>query len=121
MGVAGVYFRPARQPRMMSHTKVNYEETETRYGMHFLREPLDCENHGVTVVDAEPGWEGPEHEHGERDHEEVYLLVEGDATITVEGEELALEAGDAVRVAPGATRQVTNGDIQSQFVITGAP
>jgi mannose-6-phosphate isomerase-like protein (cupin superfamily) len=51
----------------------------------------------------------------------VYLLVEGDATITVEGEELALEAGDAVRVAPGATRQVTNGDIQSQFVITGAP
>jgi mannose-6-phosphate isomerase-like protein (cupin superfamily) len=105
----------------MSHTKVNYEETESTYGMNLLREPLDCENHGVTVVDAEPGWEGPEHEHGEQDHEEVYLLVEGEATITVEGEELALESGDAVRVAPGATRQVTNGDSQSQFVITGAP
>ncbi|WP_435076143.1 cupin domain-containing protein [Halococcus sp. AFM35] len=97
----------------MSHTKVNYEETETTHGMNFLREPLDCEGHGVTVVDAEPGWEGLEHEHGDEGHEEVYLLVEG--------EELSLESGDAVRVSPDATRQVTNGDTQSQFVITGAP
>ena len=105
----------------MSHTKVNYEETETTHGMNFLREPLDCEGHGVTVVDAEPGWEGLEHEHGDEGHEEVYLLVEGEATITVEGEDLSLESGDAVRVSPDATRQVTNGDTQSQFVITGAP
>lgn len=75
----------------------------------------------MTVVDAEPGWEVPEHEHGEQDHEEVYLLVEGEATIAVDGEELSLESGDAVRVAPDATRQVTNGDTQSRFVITGAP
>ena len=43
----------------MSHSKVNYEETETTYEMHFLRDPLDCENHGLTVVDADPGWEAP--------------------------------------------------------------
>jgi len=105
----------------MSYSKVNYEETETNYGMHFLRDPLDCEDHGVTVVDAEPGWESPEHEHGDNDHEEVYLLVTGEATITVDGEDVPMEAGDAVRVPPGATRQITNGDTQSQFVLTGAP
>lgn len=105
----------------MSYSKVNYEQTETQYGMHFLREPLDCEDHGLTVVDAEPGWESPEHEHGEEDHEEVYLLVEGEATITIDGEDVSLGAGDAVRVSPGMTRQITNGDTQSQFVISGAP
>ena len=104
----------------MSHSKVNYEETETTYGMHFLRDPLDCEDHGLTVVDADPGWEGPEHEHGDEDHEEVYLLVEGEATITVDGEDVSLSAGDAVRVSPGATRQLTNGDTRSRLVITGA-
>jgi mannose-6-phosphate isomerase-like protein (cupin superfamily) len=105
----------------MSYSKVNYGEAETKYGMHFLRDPLDCEDHGVTVVDAEPGWEGPEHEHGEEDHEEVYLLVEGEATITVDSEDVSLDAGDAVRVSSGTTRQLTNGDTRSQFVITGAP
>lgn len=105
----------------MSYTKVNYEETETSYGMHFLRDELGCEDHGVTVVDADPGWEGPEHEHADEDHEEVYLLVEGSATVTVDGEEVPMESGDAVRVPPEATRRITNGDTESQFVLTGAP
>jgi len=105
----------------MSHTKVNYEETESTYGMHFLRDELDCEDHGVTVVDADPGWQNPEHDHGDEDHEEVYVLVSGEATITVDGEDVPMEAGDAVRVSPGATRELTNGDTESQFVITGAP
>ena len=105
----------------MSYSKVNYEETETSSGMHFLRDELGCEGHGVTVVDAEPGWENPEHEHGDENHEEVYFLVEGKATITIDNEDVAMDAGDAVRVPPGATRQVTNGDTQSLFVITGAP
>jgi len=105
----------------MAYSKVNYEATEANSGMHFLRDPLECEDHGVTVVDAEPGWEGPEHEHSENDHEEVYLLVDGEATITIDSEEVPVEAGDAVRIPPGATRQITNGETHSQFVLTGAP
>jgi mannose-6-phosphate isomerase-like protein (cupin superfamily) len=105
----------------MSHSKVNYEETDTKYGMHFLRDELGCEDHGFTVVDAEPGWEGPEHEHGDQDHEEVYFVVDGEATITVDGENVDMQTGDALRISPGATRQVNNGDTESQFVITGAP
>ena len=105
----------------MSHSKVNYEETETSHGMHFLRDELGCEDHGVTVVDADPGWEGPEHDHADEGHEEVYLLVEGDTTVTIDGEEVPMEAGDAVRVPPEASRQITNGDTRSKLVLTGAP
>ncbi|ESP90056.1 cupin domain-containing protein [Candidatus Halobonum tyrrellensis] len=105
----------------MSYTKVNYEETETSHGMHFLREELGCEDHGVTVVDADPGWEGPEHDHADENHEEVYLLVDGEATVTVDDEEVTMESGDAVRVPPEATRRIENGDVESTFVLTGAP
>ena len=105
----------------MSYSKVNYEETGTSYGMHFLRDELDCEDHGISVVDADPGWEGPEHDHSDENHEEVYFLVEGEATVTVDDEDVSLEGGDAVRVPPDASRQITNGDTQSQFILTGAP
>nr|WP_198668082.1 cupin domain-containing protein [Saliphagus sp. LR7] len=107
---------------MMSYTKVNYEETETSHGMHFLRDELECTDHGFTVVDAEPGWEGPEHEHDDQDHEEVYFLVDGEATVTIDNDDdVSLEPGDAVRIPPDATRQIVNGDTDSQIILTGAP
>jgi len=106
----------------MSHNKVNYHDVEpVGEAMHFLRNPLDCETVGVTVVDPEPGWTGKEHDHADADHEEVYLLVEGEATVTVDGEDVHLRAGDALRVPPGATRQIHNGDTESTFVLVGAP
>jgi len=106
----------------MSYTKVNYENVDAVAGaMHFLRDPLDCETVGVTVVECEPGWTGKEHDHADEDHEEVYLLLEGAATVHVDGESVAMTAGDAVRVPPEATRRIENGDGESTFVLAGAP
>jgi quercetin dioxygenase-like cupin family protein len=106
----------------MTHTKVNYRDVEPiGEAMYFLRDALDCENLGVTVVDAEPGWSGKEHDHVESDHEEVYILVDGAGSLTVGGETLELTVGDAVRVSPDAVRQLHNGDVESTFVIVGAP
>ncbi|QGN06510.1 cupin domain-containing protein [Halorhabdus sp. CBA1104] len=106
----------------MAYTKVNYEDVDPVAGsMHFLRDPLDCETVGVTVLDCEPGWSGKAHDHAEQNHEEVYLLVEGEATVTVDGEDVSMEAGDAVRIAPDATREIQNGEIESTFVLVGAP
>ena len=105
----------------MSHTSVSYDEVEPRApGMHFLRDALDCDQLGITVLDATAGWEGKEHDHDHDDQEEVYLLVEGAATLTVDGEDLALDPGDAVRVDPGATRDLAFSE-ESQMVIVGAP
>jgi mannose-6-phosphate isomerase-like protein (cupin superfamily) len=106
----------------MAHTKVRYDDVDPVAGaMHFLRDPLDCEQLGITVAECDPGWEGKPHDHGEENHEEVYLLTEGEATVTVDGEDVSLSPGDALRVAPGARRQIHNGDSESTFVVVGAP
>lgn len=105
----------------MSYSKQNYGDVEPRApGMHFLRDALDCEQLGMTVLEAGPEWEGMEHDHADDEHEEVYLLVDGIGEITVEGETVTLEPGDAVRVAPDANRQLSFDD-ESLMVIAGAP
>ncbi|WEL17279.1 MULTISPECIES: cupin domain-containing protein [unclassified Halorhabdus] len=106
----------------MTYTKVNYEDVEpVAESMHFLRDALACETVGVTVLDCEPGWSGKAHDHAAEEHEEVYLLVDGEATVTIEGEEVEMESGDAVRVPSEATREIRNGETESTFVLTGAP
>jgi mannose-6-phosphate isomerase-like protein (cupin superfamily) len=102
--------------------QVNYHDTEAvAEGMHFLRDPLNCERLGVTVLEADPGWEGKPHDHANTDHEEVYLLVKGEAEVDVAGDTHELEAGDAIRVDPSAERQIRNGDAESLLVLAGAP
>lgn len=106
----------------MAYTKIDYRGIDpVNEGMHFLRDALGCDQLGVTVVECNPRWTGLEHDHGDEAHEEVYVLVEGEATVTVEGDEVDLTAGDVLRVDPDATRQIHNGDTESLFVLIGAP
>lgn len=106
----------------MPYTKANYREVEpVADAMHFLRDPLECEQLGVTVIKCDPGWTGKKHEHAADDHEEVYLLLDGAAIVTVDGEDIELTPGDAIRIAPEATRQIQNGDTESTVVVVGAP
>ncbi|MFC7097238.1 cupin domain-containing protein [Halobaculum marinum] len=106
----------------MGYTRVNYRDVDAvGGGLHFLRGPLECERLGVTVIECDPGWTGKLHDHASDDHEEVYLLVEGEATVVVDGERVSLTAGDAIRISPEATRRIHNGDTESTFVLAGAP
>jgi quercetin dioxygenase-like cupin family protein len=106
----------------MAYSKVAYTDVEpVAEGMYFLRDALDCERIGMTVLDCEPGWTGKEHDHADDGQEEVYLLVEGEATVVVEGEPVEMEGGDALRVAPDAARRIENGETESTFVLVGAP
>lgn len=106
----------------MGYTETNYTDVEpVADAMYFLRDPLDCENLGVTVIECEPDWAGKEHDHAEEGHEEVYLLVSGEATVVVDGEEVPMGEGDAVRISPEASRRIENGDAESRFVLVGAP
>lgn len=106
----------------MSYTKVNYADVDpVAGGLHFLRDELGCEHLGVSVLSCEPGWAGKPHDHAEDNQEEVYVLIEGEATVTVEGADVPMAAGDALRVAPESRRRITNGDVASTFVLVGAP
>jgi mannose-6-phosphate isomerase-like protein (cupin superfamily) len=105
----------------MSYTKATYTDgNERAEGMFFLRETLDCDNLGLTVVDVEEGWAGMEHDHGDGDHEEVYYLADGAVTIVVDDESVPMAPGDAVRVAPSATRRL-HAEEPSRLVVAGAP
>lgn len=101
------------------------------YGsMHFFREPLGCERVGVTLLELAPGAKGKAHDHAETDHEEVYLVVDGELTVTIdadsekreEGTEVVLAAGEAIRLTPETHRQLHNrGDGPVRAVLVGAP
>jgi len=105
--------------RMPTNT-IDYEDVEPRAGaMHFLRDSLGTEAVGVTVVAPDEDWNGVEHDHAEDDHEEVYLLVEGSASVTVDGETVPLEPGETIRVDPGERRRIEAG-AGSLLVLAGA-
>lgn len=98
-------------------------------GMWFFREPLDCENLGMTLLELEPGGMGKAHDHAADRQEEVYLVVDGELTIQLGGsedepadEEVTLDVGEAIRVAPETRRQLHNhGDERVRIAIAGAP
>ncbi|AGB17123.1 uncharacterized protein, possibly involved in glyoxylate utilization [Halovivax ruber XH-70] len=103
-------------------TTANYTDVDATAGaLHFMRDELDCEELGFSVLECDPEWEGMEHDHADDGQEEVYYLVDGSATVTVEGEEITMEPGDAIRLAPEETRQIRTGDTTSTFVMAGAP
>lgn len=103
-------------------TTANYTDVDATAGaLHFMRDELDCEELGFSVLECDPEWEGMEHDHADDGHEEIYHLVEGSATVTVDGEEVPLEPGDAIHLPPDAERKITNGDEASTFVLAGAP
>lgn len=104
------------------YSKTNYADVEpTLDAMYFLQDALDIEHFGITVVECEPGWSGREHDHSDQTHEEVYLLVEGEATVTVDGEAIKMESGDAIRIGSEATRNIESVETESTFVLVGAP
>jgi mannose-6-phosphate isomerase-like protein (cupin superfamily) len=107
---------------MSTYKRVNYREIEpVSGGMHFLREPLDSEKVGVTITRCEPNWKSRPHDHAENGHEEIYVLIEGTATVVIDGESVNMEDGDAVWIPPQATRQIRNDDEECAFVLVSAP
>ncbi|MCQ4331908.1 cupin domain-containing protein [Natronomonas sp. F2-12] len=97
-------------------------------GMWFFRDALGCENLGMTLLELEPGGEGKPHDHAGENHEEVYLVVDGELTVELgeaEGEfesEETLAAGEAIRVAADTWRRLENaGDDPVRVAIAGAP
>ena len=106
----------------MSYQKVNYAEVEpVADAMHFLSEPLESEQLGVTMVRCKPGWRGMKHDHRDNKHEEVYVLIEGGAEVTVDDDLVEMVPGDALWIPPECTRQIRNGDEESAFVLVSAP
>jgi uncharacterized cupin superfamily protein len=71
-----------------------------------LRRLLGVTSFGINLILLRPGQQGRIHRH--RHQEEVYLVLEGQLTLAIEGEEHSLESGELARVGPEVRRQLIN-------------
>ena len=75
------------------------------------RAELGVTSFGMQVLDLPANLtEGyPTHDHAETGQEEVYIVLSGSGTMTIDGDDVALEQGVAVRVGPEARRGLVTG------------
>jgi quercetin dioxygenase-like cupin family protein len=86
------------------------------------RKTLGVNAFGMNVVDIGPGGQIPEHTEEERDHEEVFIVLDGDAVAVVDGMEQPAPSGTFVRVSPAVRRQIRNdGGGPARILIVSAP
>lgn len=107
---------------MSDYTVVDASDVEAMRGaFRKMRLALGTNAFGINQIELPPGASGPEHDEEDTTHEEVYVVIAGTGTLSVAGEEVALEAGRYVRVGPTVSRQMTAGDGGITFIAVGAP
>lgn len=85
-----------------------------------IRKALGATAFGINEVRLPPDAAGMEHDEAETGHEEVYLVLDGNGLVTVDGESVAVAAGDYLRVDAAATRQLRAGAAGMRIVVVGA-
>lgn len=98
---------------MSDYSSKRIDEMEADFGGAFkkARAELGVTAFGMQILDLPPNLtEGyPEHDHAETGQEEVYAVLRGSGTMTVAGEEIALDPEVLVRVGPGEKRGLKSG------------
>jgi len=85
-----------------------------------LGKQLEASALGARMWRLEPGQASTKHKHFEQ--EELYVLLEGEGRVRVEGEVLTLAPLDSLLVEPGTVRQPFNDTEADQlWLVVGAP
>lgn len=91
----------------MSETDVSFAKLEPSEGrFQQLRAQLGLSSFGLNLLTLQPRQRGRVHAHERQ--EEVYLVLEGELTLGLEGDERVLGKGELVRVGPDVRRQLVN-------------
>lgn len=87
---------------------VGFTQIESTTGERFvsLRRELGISTFGMNLIALQPGQAGRIHRHERQ--EEAYLVLEGQLSLMLEGEEHRLGPGGLARVAPSVRRQLVN-------------
>jgi mannose-6-phosphate isomerase-like protein (cupin superfamily) len=97
---------------MNGYTAKTIDELATIHGgaVKLAGAELGVESFGLQVLDFPAGFEHyPEHDHAADGQEEVYVVLQGSADFTVDGERVPLAAGGMLRVAPKSRRRLDPG------------
>jgi uncharacterized cupin superfamily protein len=86
----------------------------------FLSRPMGCKGIGFSFVRCKPG-QGASYVHRHKVQEEVFITLEGDGTIIVDGKRIKMPEGTIVRVSPTAWRALGNdSNRDAVFMVLGA-
>ncbi len=101
------------------------ENAASKFGLpaafeaRFAKGSLDADDLGVSLQKIAAGESAPfAHRHTEQP-EELYVVIAGGGTITVDGAEHALATWDVVRVSGSALRSFTAGDEDLEYLAFG--
>ena len=104
---------------MGDYTLKNYNLDEAGI-LQPLSEELGLEAVGISLSQMPPGMGYP-YVHAHKEQEEVFICLNGTGTIMVGDEEIAMKAGDFLRISPDVARAVGNKTSEScTFLILGA-
>jgi hypothetical protein len=111
---------------MADVTVARFEEMEPIYeGLaRRARATLHVTSFGMQVMTLPPNWDGyPDHRHdasvADANQEEVYIPIDGSATLRAGDERFELRPGMMVRVGPEQLRQILPGPHGVRFVALG--
>jgi len=98
---------------MAAYTVKHRDEFEAMEGSgeatwHLARKALGTSSFGFNLVEIGPGGEIPEHDESGSGQVEVYAILEGDAVLRLDGEEVAAPAGTWASIEPSASRTIVN-------------
>lgn len=89
--------------------------------MWMLRDTLDTESLGFTVLALEPHEETMSHDHIEDEVEEIYYVVDGEVFVDFGDRRETVSQHEAIRISPDEERQIQNQDEFSKLVLVSAP
>ncbi|MBV9213396.1 MAG: cupin domain-containing protein [Actinobacteria bacterium] len=107
----------------MAGFTIKHRDDLDREGKWLLaRRSLEVGSFGMNLVELAPGESIPEHDETDRDQEEVFYVVDGDAVIVIDGQDHASPAGTFVRLDPHVRRTARNdGDAAVTLMMVSAP
>jgi uncharacterized cupin superfamily protein len=72
------------------------------------RQALGTSAFGFNLVEIGPGGQIPEHDEAESGQVELYVILEGEAVLRIEGEDHPAPAGTFASIEPPASRTILN-------------
>jgi quercetin dioxygenase-like cupin family protein len=72
------------------------------------RKALGTSCFGFNLVEIEPGGQIPEHDESGSEQVELYVILEGEAVLRLDGEDHSAPAGTFASIEPPATRTILN-------------
>lgn len=101
---------------------VHRDDFEANGNWSLVRRSLGVKSFGINLVTIPAGETIPEHDEVERDQEELFIVLSGEAQMSVDGNPFPAPAGTFCRIDPEHRRTVVNNsDKPAEVLIVSAP